>query len=155
MAGWAARSRRPTRRDPASSPYSACSAQAHGWVSPSAVARCPAARSGACRNQDSEPQGRGGIRREGVAKRRGALRWPFVTKYALVPSLAHQPISLLGRFLGALQKPDRSAVNAFARLGAHRSKMAFGASIGNSYQLRWIIASVLVAAGCHNARSAR
>ena len=51
---------------------------------------------------------------EGVAKRRGRLGRSFVSKHALIPSLAGQPVSVLARFLCALGgSPDRRAVNAF------------------------------------------
>jgi hypothetical protein len=68
---------------------------------------------------------------QGVAKRRGRLRRSFVSKHTLVPCLARQPVSFLARFLGAFgRSPDGSAINAFARLGAHRATMPLMAGIG-------------------------
>jgi hypothetical protein len=61
---------------------------------------------------------------ESIAQRRGGLCRSFVSKHTLVPGLAGELIGNLSRFLGSLSRmPDRTAIDALARLRAHQARM--------------------------------
>jgi hypothetical protein len=104
---------------PASNPYSACSVPVRGWASPLAVAHVQGDSLVGIAPEASDFEiSVSGIER--VAQSRRGLGRSLITEHPLVPSLARQPVGFLARLLGALgRSPDRSAINAFARLGAH------------------------------------
>jgi AcrR family transcriptional regulator len=55
-----------------------------------------------------------------VSQRRRRLRRPLIAEHPLVPGFAGELIGNLARFLGSLRRmPDRTAIDAFAGLGAH------------------------------------
>ena len=62
---------------------------------------------------------------QSVAEARRGLSRSFESEHALVPGDTRQPVSFLPSLGRALRRmPDRTAVNAFARLGAHQGKNA-------------------------------
>ena len=61
---------------------------------------------------------------ECVTERRRWLRRAFVTKHALIPRIAVKAIGFLAGLSCALRRgPDRTAVDGFARFGAHAGRM--------------------------------
>jgi hypothetical protein len=110
--------------EPASSPCSACNVPVRGWALPSAGGRC----SGYClvgvaaKAADLKIEI---FRVQSVAEARRGLSWSFETVHALVPYDTRQTVSFLPSLGRALRRmPNRTAVDAFARFGAHQGKNA-------------------------------
>jgi hypothetical protein len=62
---------------------------------------------------------------QGVAEGRRGLSWSFESEHALVPGDTRQTVSVLPSLGRALRRmSNRTAVNAFARFGAHQGKNA-------------------------------
>ena len=116
--------------EPANNPCTACNAQAHGWGSPLAVARCPEPPSGAYRNQDSEPQDRG-IRHSG---RRQAPEM-VAQGLCIQACVGSKPRTPAGQLPCALpwrvrRKPESKSHKCFRATWCPSRNNAFGGGIG-------------------------
>jgi hypothetical protein len=66
-----------------------------------------------------------------IAQRWRRLSRPLVSKHALIPSDAGEPVSLPASILGALRRSaDRTAVDRLSRCSAHQTKMRRQTEVG-------------------------